>query len=171
MDAATVKFQQALPFCVFPVSSQLAALHAVSQSYPAPASCKCCGSYLSTHVRVVRNRQHSRVITSSCNACGRIHSTPLHKGNSTTFPPRKRKHSTLHASSNPIPDIAPPSNQVSFHSNTAVSSTKPSKPLITKENKKFTLRDMLKKNREKEQRRSNMLETNSGGLSAFLSTL
>jgi hypothetical protein len=166
-----VKFQQALPFCVFPVSSQLAALHAVSQSCPVPDSCKSCGSYLSlsTHVTVVRNRQHSRVITSSCNACGRIHSTPLHKGSSTTFPPRKRRPSTFHTPSNPIPDIA---LQASFASTSATSSTKPIKPLSTKENnKKFRLRDMLKKNREKEQRRSNMPETSSGGLSAFLSTL
>lgn len=167
-----MKFQQALPFCVFPVSSQLAALHAVSQPYPLPDSCKSCGSYLSTHVRVVRNRQHSRVITSSCNACGKIHSTPLHKGNSTAFPPRKRKASTLHTSSNPIPDIALPPNQASFASTSAVSSTKPSIPLSTKvNNKKPTLRDMLKKNREKEQRRSDVPETSSGGLSAFLSTL
>ena len=167
-----MKFQQALPFCVFPVSSQLAALHAVSQSCPVPDSCKSCGSYLSTHVTVVRNRQHSHVITSSCNACGRIHSTPLHKGNSTTFPPRKRKASTLHTSSNPISDIALPPNQASFASTSAASSTSPSKPLSAKENnKKFRLRDMLKKNREKEQRRSNMPETSSGGLSAFLSTL
>ena len=171
MDAATAKFQQALPFCVFPVSSQLAALHAVSQS--CPGSCKSCGSFLSTHVRVVRNRQQSRVITSSCNACGRIHSTPLHKGNSTTFPPRKRKANTLHTPSISIPDIDLPPNQPSFASTSSVSSTtKPSKPLSTKENKKkFTLRDMLKKNREKEQRRSNVPETSSGGLSAFLSTL
>ena len=167
-----MKFQQALPFCVFPVSSQLAALHAVSQSCPVPDSCKSCGSYLSTHVTVVRNRQHSRVITFSCNACGRNHSTPLHKGNSTTFPPRRRRASTLHTSSNPIPDIVLPPNQASFTSTSAASSTKPSKPLSTKENnKKFKLRDMLKKNREKEQSRSNMPETSSGGLSAFLNTL
>ena len=172
MDAATVKFQQALPFCVFPVSSQLAALHAVSQSCPVPDSCKSCGSYLSTHVRVVRNRKHSRVITSSCNACGKVHSTPLHKGNSTSFPPRKGKASTLHTPSNPIPDIALQPNQASIASSSAVSITKPSKPLSTKEsNKKSTLRDMLKKNREKEQRHSNMSKTSSGGLSAFLSTL
>jgi hypothetical protein len=167
-----VKFQQALPFCVFPVSSQLAALHAASQSCPVPDSCKSCGSYLSTHVTVMRNRRHSRVITSSCNACGRINSTPLHKGNSTTFPPRKRRASTLHTSSNPIPDIPLPPNQASFASTSAASSTKPSKPLSAKENnKKFRLHDMLKKNREKEQRRSNMSETSSGGLSAFLNTL
>jgi hypothetical protein len=167
-----VKFQQALPFCVFPVSSQLAALHAVSQSSPVPGSCKSCGSYLSTHVRVVRNRRHSRVITSNCNVCGKIQSTPLHKGNSTTFPPRKRKASALHTSSDIIPDIALPPNQASFASTSAVSSTKPSKPLSTKENnKKATLHDMLKKSREKEQRHSNMPETSSGGLSAFLSTL
>jgi len=172
MDAATLKFQQALPFCVFPVSSQLAALHAVSQPVPIPDSCKSCGSYLSTHVRVVRNRQQSRVITSSCNACGKIHSTPLHKGNSTTFPPRKRKANTLHTFSNPIPDIAPPPNQASFASTSAVSSTMPNKPLNTKENnKKFALRNMLKKNREKEQKRPNVPETREGGLSAFLSTL
>ena len=166
-----MKFQQALPFCVFPVSSQLAALHAVSQSCPVPDSCKCCGSYLSTHVTVVRNRQHSRVITSSCNACGRIHSTPLHKGNSTAFPPRKRRANPLHTSSNPIPDIALPPNQAAFALTSAASSTKPSKPLSTKENdKKIKLRFMLKKNREG-QRRSNMPETSTGGLSAFLSTL
>ena len=167
-----MKFQQALPFCVFPVSYQLAALHAVSQSCPVPDSCKSCGSYLSTHVSVVRNRRHSRVITSSCNTCGRIHSTPLHKGNSTTFPPRKRRASTLHTPPNPIPEISLPPNQASFASTSAASSTKLSKPLSTKENnKKDRLRDMLKKNREKEQRRSNMPETSSGGLSAFLSTL
>jgi len=166
MDAATVKFQQALPFCVFPVSPQLAALHAVSLSSPVPDSCRSCGSYPTTHVTVVRNRKHSRVITSACNACGRIHSTPVHKGNSTTFPPRKRRAGTLHTSSNPIPD------QASFASTSAASSTKPSKPLSTNENnKKFRLRDMLKKNREKEQRRCNMPESSSGGLSAFLSTL
>ena len=169
MDAATLKFQQTLPFCVFPISSQLAALHAVSQSCPVPDSCKSCGSYLSTHVTVVRNRQHSRVITSSCNACGRIHSTPLHKGNSTAFPPRKRKASILHSSPNPILDIVLPPNQASFTSTLA---TKPNKPFSIKEDKKkFRLRDMLKKNREKEQRRSNMPERSSGGLSAFLSTL
>ena len=163
-----MKFQQALPFCVFPVSPQLAALHAVSHSSPVPDSCKSCGSFLTTHVTVVRNRHHSRVITSSCNACGRIHSTPLHNGNSTTFPPRKRKsrNTILHTSSNPIPEIA---SQPSFASTSAA---KPSKPLSTKENnKKFRLRDMLKKNREKEQMRCNMSETSSGGLSAFLSTL
>ena len=160
-----MKFQQALPFCVFPVSSQLAALHAVSQSCPIPDSCKSCGSYLSTHVTVVRNRQHSRVIASSCNACGRIHSTPLHKGNSNAFPPRKRKASTLHTSPNPIPEIALPPI-------VSTSATKPSKPLSTKEDKKkLRLRDMLKKNREREQRHSNTPETSSGGLSAFLSTL
>ena len=169
MDAATVKFQQALPFCVFPVSSQLAALHAVSQPVPFPDSCKSCGSYLSTHVRVVRNRQQSRVITSSCNACGRIHSTTLHKGKSTTFPPRKRKASTLHPS--PNPDIASSPNKASLASTSAVSSAKPSIPLNAKENnKKSALRNMLTKNREKEQMRSNM-QTREGGLSAFLSTL
>jgi hypothetical protein len=99
-----VKFQQALPFCVFPASPQLAALHAVSQSSPVPDSCQSCGSYLSTHVTVVRNRQHSRVIATTCNACGRVHSTPLHKGNSATLPSRKQKAGTLHVSSNPIPD-------------------------------------------------------------------
>ena len=166
-----MKFQQALPFCVFPVSSQLAALHAISQSFPVPDSCKSCGSYLSTHVTVVRNRQHSRVITSSCNACERVHSTPLSKGNSTAFPPRKRRANTRHTSSNSISDIALPPNQASFASTSAASPTKPSKSLSTKENnKKSRLRDMLKKNRERERRHSNMPETSSG-LSAFLSKL
>ena len=165
-----MKFQQALPFCVFPVSSQLAALHAVSQSSPAPDSCQSCGSYLSTHVTVVRNRQHSRVIATTCNACGRVHSTPLHKGNSATFPSRKsrkQKASTLHISSNPIPDTSInlprlSTSQSSFASTPAT----PSKPL--KNNKKFRLHDMLKKNREKAQK---LAETSSGGLSAFLTAL
>jgi len=154
-----VKFQQALPFCVFPVSSQLAALHAVSQSCSVPNSCPSCGSYLSTHVAVVRNRQHSRVITTTCNACGRVHSTPLHKGNSTTFTSRKRKASILPLSSHSIPDISLSADQSS-------SAATPSKPL--KNNNKSRLHGMLQRNREKEQKRA---ETSSGGLSAFLTTL
>ncbi|KAF8812496.1 hypothetical protein BYT27DRAFT_7182940 [Phlegmacium glaucopus] len=177
-DPATVKFQQALPFSVFPVSSQLAALHAISQSSPVPDSCKSCGSYLTTHVTVVRNRRQSRGVTTTCNVCGRVHSTPLQKGNATIFPSRKRKTSTLHVSSNPIEN---PNSlqrlQSSFASSSSGttassgSSIKPSKPLSTKaDNKKSRLHDMLKKNREKEQKRSNMLET-CPGLSAFLTTL
>jgi len=165
-----VKFQRALPFCVFPVSPQLAALHNISQSSPVHDSCKSCGSYLSTHVTVVRNRQHSRVIKTTCNACGRVHSIPLQKGNSTTFPSRKRKASTPI----PIPDISLPllsTNQSLITSTTstpAASSTKLSKPL--KNNKKSGLHDMLKKNREREQEQKRA-ETSSGGLSAFLTTL
>jgi len=185
LDPATVKFRQALPFSVFPVSPQLAALHAVSQSSSIPDSCQSCGSYLTTHVTVVRNRQQSRVITTTCNACKRVHSTPLHKGNSITFPSRRRKANTLHLSSNPIGDIKNtnslpvpllPTHQTSFASSSLVSSfgssIKPSKPLSTKaSNKKFRLHDILEKNREKEQKRSNMPETSPGGLSAFLTTL
>ena len=172
MDLATTKFQQALSFCVFPVSPQLAALYAVAQSSPVPDSCQSCGSYLTTHVTVVRNRQHSRVITTTCDACGRVHSTPLHKGNSTAFPSRKRKASNLDVSSNPIPDITLPlllpTNQSPFASTS--SPIKPSKPLSTKtKNKKLTLRDMLEKNREKKQKSSNV--PGPGGLSAFLTTL
>ena len=168
MEPATAKFQQALPFCVFPVSPQLFALHAVFQSSPFPDSCRSCGSYSSTHVTVVRNRQHSRVITTTCNACGRVHSTPLHKGNSTAFPSRKRKASTFHMTSNPIPDTSLPllsSNQPFFPSSPTTSSIKPNKPL---KNKKSRLYDMLEKNREKERKRA---ETSSGGLSTFLTTL
>ena len=157
-----MKFQQALPFCVFPVSSQLAALYAVSQSPSVPNSCPSCGSYLSTHVAVVRNRQHSRVITTTCNACGRVHSTPLHKGNSTTFASRKRKASIIRISSHSNPNIS----LSLLSTNQSFSAATPSK--LLKNNKKFRLHGMLKKNREKEQKRA---ETSSGGLSAFLTTL
>lgn len=181
MDPTTLKFRQALPFSLFPVSSRLAALHTVSQSSAIPNSCQCCGSYPITHVTVMRNRQQSRVIITTCNACGKVHSTPLHKGNSTAFQSRKRKASTLLVSSNHIANISPPllpTNQPSFastSSGTVVSpgfSIEPTKPLSTKANKnKSGLHDMLKRNREKEQKRSNMPKTTPGGLSAFLTTL
>lgn len=172
-----MKFQQALPFSVFPVSAQLAALHTISQPSKSADACPSCGSYLTTHLSVVRNRQLSRVIRTSCNACGRVHSTPIHKGNATTFPLRKRKANTPHVSSNPIGNIntmnnlpSLPTNQPFFPSSGP--SIKPSKPLSTKaNNKQSKLHDMLKRNREKEQKRSKMPETSPGGLSAFLSTL
>lgn len=190
MDAATVKFGQALPYALLPAASQLAALHASRTCAIPPYACSRCGSVLALRTRVVRGKQNTRAVVHTCSVCGEATSTMIGIGNAAAFPPRKRKSHNVpvllpSAVPNPMPVdevTVSPSNtkpsaakatlsiQVPSKTITPPPDNRPSQRPIPKK-KKPTLQEMLQRNREKEKKRTNADETQPAGLSAFLSTL
>ncbi|KAI0375621.1 hypothetical protein BV20DRAFT_1032064 [Pilatotrama ljubarskyi] len=122
-NAATAKFQLALPSLLTPISPHLAALHATRARllYPADTSlatthCTRCGSpFLLTggRTRSVRKKRRKsaagapsvmRLLRRSCRACGYDDDVPLNPGNAPAFPntrdrARRKSSSTPHATS------------------------------------------------------------------------
>ncbi|KAH9899886.1 hypothetical protein C8Q73DRAFT_787731 [Cubamyces lactineus] len=130
-NAATAKFQLALPFILSPISSHLAALHATRARllHPADSSlahthCSHCGTpFLSSggRIRSIRKRKKrktpstsgsdvvERVLRRSCRACGRDDDVPLSSStaHAPTFP-KVRDRPRRNASAPPrAPSVAP----------------------------------------------------------------
>ncbi|KAF8165291.1 hypothetical protein B0H34DRAFT_231992 [Crassisporium funariophilum] len=187
ISSSTLKFQNALPFAVLPVSTQLAALHVIRTHSHSSNSCKRCGSEHTTHTRVVRSKRDphpSRAITSTCNACGAVHSIPLIDGNASAFPRTKRKatlsEQSIHASDlqprvhAPVIDLLPSSPKPRSAAVIVPSKIIPSDSRSQsnpKSKNKSGLQQLLHQNREKERKRTKLSEAEPAGLSAFLSTL
>ncbi|KAF9567333.1 hypothetical protein CPC08DRAFT_814207 [Agrocybe pediades] len=194
MDAATVKFQQALPYVLLPVSSQLAALHTIRTQAPTPSSCLRCGSDLSASstTRLKRTATKQRIISTTCSSCGTCNTIPIDTGNTASFPSWKKArlsplpHSTageaqaqlshvptavlvpsLPKLPTPVLGPTPASNPETVHQSRKI----PSHSAKTAK-KKPGLQEMLQRNRDKDKdKRAKTAETKSTGLSAFLSTL
>lgn len=183
MDAATIKFEQVVPFAVLPVSTGLAALHtARTRSHSQLRSCVRCGTDLTTSgprlVRSKRGAPHpSRALSTKCHACGEIALTPVDTGNASRYPPCRKSARILLA--NHVPQNRPPSPSCVVPIVVASASpAKPPAPTLTPNlqsqktsKKKSGLQQMLQRNREKEQKRTQNEATKPAGLSAFLSTL
>ncbi|KDR83685.1 hypothetical protein GALMADRAFT_133107 [Galerina marginata CBS 339.88] len=180
MDA-TFKFQQALPFALLPVSTQLAALHTArtpSQSFP--YSCSRCGSELTTSTRVKRSGHNThplRSISATCYACGGVSSILVDRGNATNFPARRKLDSRAiplqHMLQEPVTPLLSPSREGPADRPTSAKS--PTERLMQgaqfKSKKKSGLQEMLQRNREQEKKRTKAEDKKPAGLSAFLSTL
>ncbi|KAF8205031.1 hypothetical protein BJ912DRAFT_1052321 [Pholiota molesta] len=185
MDAATVKFGQALPYALQPAASQLAALHASRTCAVPPYACSRCGSVLALRTRVARGMQNTRAVVHTCSVCGEATSTTIGIGNAAAFPPRKRRS---HNVPTPLPLPMPvdevtvtPSRTKSSAQTAALSTQVPSKtitpppdnrPSQGQSPKRRSLRYKKCCNGTGERKkRTNADEARPAGLSAFLSTL
>ncbi|PPQ94022.1 hypothetical protein CVT25_009870 [Psilocybe cyanescens] len=183
MDAATTKFEQAIAFAILPVSSELAALHTSrTRSHSHLYSCFRCGTDLTTSgTRLVRSKRSAtrplHVLSTSCHACGEIALTPVDTGNAGRYPPC-RKSSQIFLSKHVTQKRAPSPSSAIFPKVPSPSPAKLPIPNLTPNlqvyktsKKKFGLQQMLQRNREKEQKRTQTEAAKPAGLSAFLSTL
>jgi len=173
MHSATVKFARALPYAILPVSTQLAAFHAVRTTTLREHSshfCSRCGLHPFLRTTVVRLRspptpESSHVVTSTCMVCGQESRTAFQKGDVTSFPSvrkRKRAQSAQHVEITPPTVLQPvprPSERQSIQS---INNT-------SKRKKKSGLAEMLQRNRERNNAKDSPQPT--AGLSAFLYTL
>ena len=184
IDLATVKFAQALPYHILPLSRELAALHATrtvrEHSSHFQYFCSRCGTHPSLRTKVARSRNlrsaqsfgPSHAVTSTCPACGHESQASFQKGDISAFPSvRKRRQApkTSHSHTTetqpsltstisgqyPLPPMPPSSESLQTDRR--------------KQKKKTGLAEMLQRNREKEKARAAAKPTT--GLSAFLSTL
>ncbi|CAA7259817.1 unnamed protein product [Cyclocybe aegerita] len=181
MDPPTAKFAHALPFTLFSVSPQLAALHNVRTGNQSPHSCPRCGSELAASTRLVRTRSStcsgpSRAVSVSCSACGARSSISVENGNASSFPSRKRKSPASPSvvslsSATPPPVVQPPAPSPSTLVKPSKGRPATSPQHTSKSKTKPGLQEMLKRNREKEKKRAKTEESKTTGLSAFLSTL
>lgn len=174
MELATVKFAQALPYNILPVSRELAALHATRtvrehSSHP-HYFCSRCGAHPIPRTKVARSRSlrgsgSSHIVTSTCPACGHESQASFQKGDVSAFPSVRKRRQTASKTSHEIqpsltsglPPMAPSSESQPLHADGS------------KQKKKTGLAEMLQRNREKEKTRA--AKPTTTGLSAFLSTL
>ena len=186
IELATVKFAQALPYNILPVSRELAALHATRtvrehSSHP-QYFCSRCGAHPIPRTKVARSRslrsaqssEPSHIVTSTCPACGHESQASFQKGDTSAFPSvRKRRQTALKTGHN-HPTGTQPSLTSTISGQLPLPPTAPSpesQPLHadgSKQKKKTGLAVMLQRNREKERARA---AKPTAGLSAFLSTL
>ncbi|KAI0349419.1 hypothetical protein OH77DRAFT_1231972 [Trametes cingulata] len=151
-NAATAKFQLALPALLTPISPHLAALHATRARllHPADTSlatthCARCGSpFLANggHTRSIRKKRKSsagapfviRILRRSCRVCGHDDDIPLDTSNAPAFPKprdraRRKSSTTPHVSSAAPVTAAKPAAPASMQQHAPVSQPHASRSL------------------------------------------
>lgn len=159
---STTKFEQAISLVLFPVSSQLAALHTSRTNSHSQHSCSRCGSHLTTTTRLVRSKRKrtacpARAIIASCSACGAKNSFPIENAATSSFPYGEPERPTPPIQGSMSSIVPPPS-----------ASTPPFPRHLSAKKTNSGLQDILKRNRDSERKRVNTTETS---LSAFLTSL
>ncbi len=177
MHSATVKFANALPYAILPVSTQLAAFHAVRTTTTlrehSSHFCSRCGMHPFLRTTVVRSAklrslpapESSHVVTSTCMVCGQESRTSFQKGDVSSFPSARKRKRAKSVQPHPHVEIneeTTPATPTSEHRSVQSNNT-------SKRKKKSGLAEMLQRNRERNNAKNSPQPT--AGLSAFLSTL
>lgn len=181
----TIRFQHTLPYLLYSVSPQLAALHATRARRLSPhqiqspsSTCPKCGAYLlagNSSTRSLRLHSgkppHCRALRRLCFACGGVQITRF----DVTDTPVALASSTMLTHASPSPSL--PLVDVPRKSKLGPSPTLPCPPPAisqqpkSRPKKKTGLQDLLSRNREKEQKEKNSKPGAQGGLAAFLEGL
>ncbi|KAJ7283590.1 hypothetical protein C8J57DRAFT_739328 [Mycena rebaudengoi] len=197
-DAATTKFQLALPISLLSVSPSLSALHSIRVQRPSSEShsCRQCGIALhrgESSIRSIRPKADpsSRALRTTCLACGWVQTVPVGRGNAALFPRTRSgtngridknvyeaiatpvvKPSALQATKPPMPQSREPSSAPLTQPSTPSVSTSPAPPK-SRPKKKGGLQSMLARNRERESREAQEKQQGkgAGGLAMFLNNL